>query len=138
MNTFTLDANIIKFEGIPAEASEADIVCFCPKQDDLLTCRAAWRAVLIDALRRDIPITAIIEGFDGMMTPSEKDALFEMLSYVSFIFVDSDSAEILQKEPKETPEEVLRCIHKRFGVCSVILTDEGLAFDGEKITEWEK
>ena len=138
MNTFTLDANIIKSEGIPAEAKNADIVCFCPKQGDLLPCRAAWRDVLIDALRRDVPITAILEDFDGMMTPSEKDALLEMLSYVRFIFVDSDPAEILQKEPKETPEEVLRYIHKRFGVCSVILTDEGLAFDGEKITEWEK
>ena len=138
MNTFTLDANIMNFEGIPAGAREADIICFCPKQDDLLPCRAAWRNVLIDALRRDVPITAIIENFDGMMTPNEKDALLEMLSYVSFIFVDSDSAEILQKEPKESSEEVLRYIHKRFGVCSVILTDEGLAFDGEKITEWEK
>lgn len=138
MKTFTLDANIMNYEAIPAEAREADIICFCPKESDLLPCRAAWREVLIDALRRDIPITAIIEGFDGMMTPSEKDSLLEMLSYVSFIFLDSGSAELLLKEPKDDAEEVLRYIHKRFGVCSVVLTDEGLAFDGEKITEWEK
>lgn len=138
MKTFNLDANIMNYEGIPEEAREADIICFCPKQDDLLTCRAAWREVLIDSLRRDIPITAIVEDFDGMMSPSEKDALCEMLSYVSFLFLDSDTAELFLKEPKDSAEEVLRSIHKRFGVCSVVLTDEGLAFDDEKITEWEK
>ncbi len=138
MKTFTLDANIMNFEGIPAEASEADIICFCPKQDDLLSCRAAWREILIDALRRDIPITAVLKGFDEFMMPTEKDALCEMLSYVSFIFLDSDTAELFLKEPKDDPEEVLRAIHKRFGICSVVLTDEGLAFDGEKITPMEE
>lgn len=130
MKTFTLDSNIINLEG----AREADMICFCPKQDDLLPCRAAWREVLIDALRRDIPITAIVKNFDGAMTMSEKDSILELLSYVSFIFLDSDSASIFLKEEKDSPEEVLRAIHKRFGVCSVILTDEGLAFDGERIT----
>ena len=64
------------------------------------------------------------------------DALCEALSYVSFIFTDSSSAEIFLKEPTFDPEEILRTIHKRFGVLSVILTDEGLAFDGERITEF--
>ena len=92
--------------------------------------------VLIDALRRDVPITAIIKGFDGSLMPAEYDALCEALSYVSFIFTDSSSAEIFLKEPTFNPEEMLRTIHKRFGVLSVILTDEGLAFDGERITEF--
>lgn len=134
MKTFTLDANIINLE----DARGADMICFCPKQDDLLTCRAAWRETLIDALRRDIPITAIVTNFDGSMTMSEKDSICELLSYVSFIFLDSDSASLFLKEEKDSPEEVLRAIHKRFGVCSVILTDEGLAFDGEKITPFEE
>ena len=132
MKTFTLDANIIDLEG----AAVADMICFVPTPESLLPCRAVWRGVLIDALRRDLPITAILKGFDGMMMPNEKDALFELLSYVSFIFADSGSAEVLQKEPKDSPDEVLRYIHKRFGVTSVVLTDEGLAFDGEHITEF--
>jgi sugar/nucleoside kinase (ribokinase family) len=132
MKTFTLDANIINLEG----AADADMICFVPTESALLPCRAAWRSALIDALRRDVPITAIVKGFDGVLMPEEYDALCEALSYVSFIFVDSRSAEIFLKEPTDDPEAVLRAILKRFGVLSVILTDEGLAFDGEKITEF--
>ena len=132
MKTFTLDANIINLEG----AADADMICFVPTESALLPCREAWRSALIDALRRDVPITAIVKGFDGVLMPEEYDALCEALSYVSFIFVDSSSAEIFLKEPTDDPEAVLRAIHKRFGVLSVILTDEGLAFDGEKITEF--
>ena len=132
MKTFTLDANIINLEG----AADADMICFVPTESALLPCRAAWRSALIDALRRDVPITAIVKGFDGVLMPEEYDALCEALSYVSFIFVDSRSAEIFLKEPTDDPKAVLRAIHKRFGVLSVILTDEGLAFDGEKITEF--
>ncbi len=130
MKTFTLDANIMNLE----DAREADMICFCPTAESLLPCRAAWRDVLISALRRDIPITAVVRGFDEFLMPAEKDALCEMLSYVSFIFLDSSSAALFLKEPEDDPEKVLRLIHKRFGVCSVILTDEGLAFDGEKIS----
>ena len=132
MKTFTLDANIMNLEG----AADADMICFVPTQGALLTCRAVWRNILIDALRRDVPITAIVKGFDGSLMPAEYDALCEALSYVSFIFTDSSSAEIFLKEPTFDPEEMLRTIHKRFGVLSVILTDEGLAFDGERITEF--
>jgi hypothetical protein len=132
MKTFTLDANIINLEG----AADADMICFVPTESALLPCRATWRSALIDALRRDVPITAIVKGFDGVLMPEEYDALCEALSYVSFIFVDSRSAEIFLKEPSDDPEAVLRAILKRFGVLSVILTDEGLAFDGEKITEF--
>lgn len=131
MKTFTLDANIMDLEG----AADADVICFVPTESALLPCRAAWRAVLIDALRRDVPVTAIVKGFDGTLMPAEYDALCEALSYVSFIFTDSRSAELFLKEPTFDPEEMLRAIHKRFGVLSVILTDEGLAFDGERITE---
>ncbi|MBQ2241013.1 MAG: hypothetical protein II319_02600 [Clostridia bacterium] len=132
MKTFTLDANIMNLEG----AADADMICFVPTEESLLPCRAAWRGVLIDALRRDVPITAIIKGFDGALMPAEYDTLCEALSYVSFIFTDSRSAELFLKEPTYDPEEILRAIHKRFGVLSVILTDEGLAFDGERITEF--
>ena len=76
---------------------------------------------------------ANIHWCDG--SQAEYDALCEALSYVSFIFTDSNTAEIFLKEPTFDPEEMLRAIHKRFGVLSVILTDEGLAFDGERITE---
>ena len=132
MKTFTLDANIMNLEG----AADADMICFVPTEESLLPCRAAWRGVLIDALRRDVPITAIIKGFDGALMPAEYDTLCEALSYVSFIFTDSRSAELFLKEPTYDPEEILRAIHKRFGVLPVILTDEGLAFDGERITEF--
>ena len=131
MKTFTLDANIMDLEG----AADADMICFVPTESALLPCRAAWRVVLIDALRRDVPVTAIVKGFDGTLMPAEYDALCEALSYVSFIVTDSRSAELFLKEPTFDPEEMLRAIHKRFGVLSVILTDEGLAFDGERITE---
>lgn len=132
MKTFTLDANIMNLES----ARCADMICFIPTEEALLPCRDAWRSVLIDALRCNVPITAIVKGFDGMLMRSAYDALCEMLSYVSFIFTDSRSAEIFLKAPTDDPEAILRAIHKRFGVCSVILTDEGLAFDGEKITEF--
>ena len=132
MKTFTLDANIMNLEG----ARDADMICFVPTEAALLPCRAAWRGVLIDALRRNVPITAVVRGFDGILMPEQYDALCESLSYVSFIFVDSRSAELFLKEPTYDPEKILRAIHKRFGALSVILTDEGLAFDGEKITEF--
>ena len=132
MKTFTLDANIINLEG----AADADMICFVPTEAALLTCREAWREVLIAALRRDVPISAIVKGFDGVLMPNEYDALCEALSYVSFIFIDSRSAEIFLKEPTDEPEAILKSIHKRFGVCSVILTDAALAFDGERITEF--
>ena len=132
MKTFTLDANIMNLEG----AADADMICFVPTEESLLPCRAAWRGVLIDALRRDVPVTAIVKGLDGALMPEQYDALCESLSYVSFIFTDSRSAELFLKEPTFDAEEILRKIHKRFGVCSVILTDEGLAFDGEKITNF--
>ncbi len=133
MKTFTLDSNIIDISA----AREADMICFCPKQSDLLACRSAWREVLIDALRRDVPISAIIEGYDGFLLPNEHDSICELLSYVGFIFLDSKTAEIFLTDPIYDPEEVLRAIHKRFGVCSVILTDKNLTFDGEKISNLE-
>ena len=132
MKTFTLDANIMNLEG----AADADMICFVPTESSLLPCREAWREVLISALRRNVPITAIVKGFDGVLMPEEHDALCEALSYVSFIFVDSRSAELFLKEPTDAPDAILRAIHKRFGVLSVIMTDEGLAFDGEKISEF--
>ncbi len=132
MKTFTLDANIMNLE----RARDADMICFVPTEESLLSCRADWRGVLIDALRRDVPVTAIVKGFDGVLMPEQYDALCELLSYVSFIFTDSRSAELFLKEQAFDAEEILRKIHKRFGVCSVILTDEGLAFDGEKITNF--
>lgn len=134
MKTFTLDANIMNLEG----ARDADMICFVPTEAALLPCRAAWREVLIDALRRDVPITAIVKGFDGVLMPTEYDALCEALSYVSFIFTDTPSAELFLKEPTDDAEEILRKIHKRFGVCSVVLTDAALAFDGERITEFSE
>ena len=96
-------------------------------------------AALIDALRRDIPISAIIKNFDSFLDHDEYDSICELLSYVSFIFIDSRSAELFLKEKDEDydEEEILRAIHKRFGVTSVILTDVRLAFDGEKITPFE-
>ena len=135
MKTFTLDANIINFEG----AADADMICFVPTPESLISCRAAWRTVLIDALRRDVPISAIIKDFGSFLEPNEYDSLCEILSYVSFIFTDSRTAEIFLKEKEDdyTEEEILREIHKRFGVTSVILTDSGLAYDGEKITPFE-
>ena len=133
MKTFTLDANIINFEG----AADADMICFVPTKDSLLPCRSVWRDVLIDALRRDVPISAIIKNFGSFLEPNEYDSLCEMLSYVSFIFIDSRSAELFVKEDVYENEEILRAIHKRFGVTSVILTDAGLAYDGEKITPFE-
>ena len=132
MKTFTLDANIMNLES----ARDADMICFVPTEESLLPCREAWRGVLIDALRRDVPVTAIVKGFDGALMSEQYDAICESLSYVSFIFTDSRSAELFLKEPTFDAEGMLRKIHKRFGVCSVILTDEGLAFDGEKITNF--
>ncbi len=133
MKAFTLDSNIIDMNA----AHEADMICFCPKQNDLTVCRTVWREVLIGALRRDVPISAIIEGLDGCLLPNEYDSICELLSYVSFIFLDSETAEIFLTEPTYDPDEVLRAIHKRFGVCSVVLTDKNLAFDGEKISNLE-
>ena len=135
MKTFTLDANIMNFEG----AADADIICFVPTAESLISCRSAWRTILIDALRRDVPISAIIKDLGGFLEPNEYDSLCELLSYVSFIFIDSRSAELFLKEKDEDCDEeaILRAIHKRFGVTSVILTDARLAFDGEKITPFE-
>ncbi|MGM9642449.1 MAG: hypothetical protein ACI3XI_04485 [Eubacteriales bacterium] len=133
MKTFTLDANIMNIDA----AREADMICFCPKQSKLLPCRAVWREVLIDALRRDVPVSAILEGFDGCLLPNEYDALCELLSYVSFIFLDSGTAALFLPEGVCEPEDMLRAIHNRFGVCSVGLTDRNLAFDGEKTTPME-
>ena len=133
MKTFTLDSNIINFEG----ASDADMICFVPTAESLVRCRSAWRRVLIDALRRDVPISAILNGFGSFLEPEQYDSLCELLSYVSFIFTDSRSAELFVKEDVYENEEILRAIHKRFGVTSVILTDADLAFDGEKITPFE-
>ena len=135
MKTFTLDSNIINLEG----SLEADMICFVPSAESLISCRSAWRRVLIDALRRDVPISAILNGFGGFLEPEQYDSLCELLSYVSFIFTDSRSAELFLKEKDEDydEEEILRAIHKRFGVTSVILTDADLAFDGEKITPFE-
>ena len=133
MKTFTLDSNIINFEG----ASDADMICFVPTAESLVRCRSAWRRVLIDALRRDVPISAILNGFGGFLEPEQYDSLCEMLSYVSFIFTDSRSAELFVKEDVYENEEILRAIHKRFGVTSVVLTDAHLAYDGEKITPFE-
>ena len=133
MKTFTLDANIINFEG----AADADMICFVPTPESLISCRPAWRTVLIDALRRDVPISAIIKDLGGFLEPNEYDSLCEMLSYVSFIFTDSRSAELFVKDDVYENEEILRAIHKRFGVTSVVLTDSGLAYDGEKITPFE-
>ena len=135
MKTFTLDANIMNFEG----AADADMICFVPTVESLVSCRSAWRTILIDALRRDVPISAIIKDLGGFLEPNEYDSLCEMLTYVSFIFTDSRTAEIFLKEKEDdyTEEEILREIHKRFGVTSVVLTDSGLAYDGEKITPFE-
>ena len=133
MKTFTLDANIMNFEG----AADADMICFVPTAEALVSCRSAWRTILIDALRRDVPISAIIKDLGGFLEPNEYDSLCEMLTYVSFIFTDSRSAELFVKDDVYENEEILRAIHKRFGVTSVILTDAGLAYDGEKITPFE-
>ena len=133
MKTFTLDANIMNLEG----SRDADMICFVPTAESLISCRSAWRRVLIDALRRDVPISAILNGFGSFLDPEQYDSLCELLSYVSFIFTDSRSAELFVKEDVYENEEILRAIHKRFGVTSVILTDAGLAYDGEKITPFE-
>ena len=135
MKTFTLDSNIID----PEDALEADMICFMPTAESLVRCRSAFRTVLIDALRRDVPISAIIENFGSFLDPDQQDSICELLSYVNFIFIDSRSAELFLKEKEEDygEEEILREIHKRFGVTSVILTDARLAFDGEKITPFE-
>ena len=133
MKTFTLDANIMNLEG----SRDADMICFVPTAESLVRCRSAWRRVLIDALRRDVPISAILNGFGSFLDPEQYDSLCELLSYVSFIFTDSRSAELFVKEDVYENEEILRAIHKRFGVTSVILTDAGLAYDGEKITPFE-
>ena len=135
MKTFTLDANIMNLGGAP----DADLICFIPTAESLISCRSAWRTVLIDALRRDIPISAIIKDLDNSLDRDEYDSICEMLSYVSFIFTDTRSAELFLKEKEEdyTDEEILRAIHKRFGVTSVVLTDARIAFDGEKITPFE-
>ena len=134
MKTFTLDSNIMNLEG----SRDADMICFVPSAESLITCRSAWRTALIDALRRDIPISAVI-NIGNFLDPNKYDSICELLSYVSFIFIDSRSAELFIKEKDEDydEEEILRAIHKRFGVTSVILTDAGLAFDGEKITPFE-
>ena len=133
MKTFTLDSNIIN----PEDARGADMICFVPTVESLVPCRAAWREVLIDALRRDVPITAIIKDLGEALVPEQYDSICEMLSYVSFIFIDTRSAELFIKEDIYEDEAILRAIHKRFGVSGVILTDARLAFDGEKITPFE-
>ena len=135
MKTFTLDSNIMNLE----DSRDADMICFVPTAESLVRCRSAWRRVLIDALRRDVPISAILNGFGSFLDPEQYDSLCEMLSYVSFIFTDSRSAELFLKEKEDdyTDEETLRAIAKRFGVTSVVLTDAHLAYDGEKITPFE-
>ena len=139
MNTFTLDANIINCDAIPAGAQNADIICFCPQRADILLARDGYRRVLIDALRRDIPITAALtsdHSFDASLSLSERDALCELLSYVSFLFADDNALAAICGESvfEHTAEENVKNLHTRFGLCSVILTDAALAYDGEKIT----
>jgi hypothetical protein len=143
MNTFILDSNILNCDSVPAKAKEADIICFCPKRDDILSARCAYRQVLIDALRRDIPITAALSSghsFDSSLTLNERDALCELLSYVSFLFADDDLlASIFGEEIFETTaEENIKRLYKRFGFCSVVLTDAAIAYDGEKITPFSE
>lgn len=134
MKTLYINSNTVDIRA----AREADMICFCPEPEALLPCRSAWRECLISALRRDIPIAAVLRGFDGSPAQRERDVLCELLSYVSFIFLDSRSASLFLSAEDNEPDAVLRAIHKRFGVCAVILTDEGLAFDGERITPFEE
>lgn len=139
MNTFTLDVNIINCDGIPMAAAEADIICFCPKRNDILTAREGYRRILIDALRRNVPVTVALSSehfFDASVTPTERDALCELLSYVSFLFADDDALAAICGESvfEVSAEEAAKKLLVRFGLCSVILTDANIAYNGEKIT----
>lgn len=131
-----------------------DIVNFTPTADDILPCRAEYRAALLEAVRKSIPVTAAAEYSAGWLGSEEKrDALCELLSCVGFLFTDTGLAEFIgitgkpadsgeghddntdyDGDNEECGEKILRELCTRFGFDSAVLTDLGLAFDGEKIT----
>lgn len=131
--------------------ADAELVCFEPTAADILPKRAAYRAVLLEAVRHSVPVAAEILGTGGWEAESGDvhDALCELLSCVSFLKTDLETAVTigvplygagkagdgslpLAEDP--SPETALTALHRRFGLETAALADCGLIFDGERFT----
>lgn len=119
-----------------------------------LAARAQIREKLLCAVRAYTPILiSVASSPDWKNLPEREDrhaALCEMLSYATFLILDTETALYIGVPAYEgrhgsgdmalgslecpDPEEILRAMQLRFDLTSVVLTDEGMAFDGEKIT----
>lgn len=128
------------------------MIRFTPTAADILERRAEYRAMLIDAVRRDEPVLAApVPG--GWTRPDQRedrhDALCELLACASFLILDTDTAlfigipqygdrlagdSVLSALEDPDTETILRALWRRFQLESVVLTDAHAAFDGEKIT----
>lgn len=102
MKTFVLDRT---FDG-SALPDDVSIVDFRPGREDLLSCRSAYRACLLSACRRNIPVNVTACGFDpcrvGNIFVGDRDlrdSLCELLSYCTFLFTDTDTAAFIGEIP---------------------------------------
>lgn len=95
MKTFVLDRT---YDGSPLP-DDVSIVDFRPEREDLIGRRSAYRACLLSACRRNIPINVTARGFEPCRVGAafvgdrdERDSLCELLSYCTFLFTDTDTA----------------------------------------------
>lgn len=160
MQTFVLDRT---YDGSPLP-DDVTIVDFRPGREDMIACRAAYRACLLSACRRNIPVNVTVLGFDpchvGNIFVGDRDlrdSLCEMLSYCTFLFTDTDTAAFVGEIPDAEAlthgdgnddaspdgedsdpeaEQILRRLTTRFGFTATVLTDREIAFDGEKFSRF--
>lgn len=156
MQTFVLDRDHAGTD-LPGGVS---IVDFRPGKEDLIPCRAAYRACLLSACRRNIPINVTVCGFPPCHVGDRdlRDALCELLSYCTFLFTDTDTAAFMGEMPDTDAlthgdgnsdddtnggadgdsdpeaEQILRRLTTRFGFTASVLTDREISFDGEKFS----
>lgn len=132
-----------------------NLLRFEPAADELLPRRAEYRAALLEAVRRGTPVYAAPQPSAAWTAHDAErgdrhDALCELLSCASFLVTDTATASFigipaygeaktsgdgsLPEVEDPDPETILSALYRRFDLESVILTDAGLAYDGEKYT----